>query len=391
MRFYFLCPAGLATGGTELIHQVCQCLGQMRLECYIVYPDMDGIHCPTPDTFLKYNVKYVSRYIDAADSVLVMAETQVHLIDECKKGIPVIWWLSVNNYYKSYANRLSEENIDIFELKARPEVIHFVQSHYAADFLVNGLGIDRYYFLKDYINDDIFKIADECKTYAKDNICLYNPKKGYESLKNVINNCRKDIKWVPLVGMTPEQVAETMCGSKVYIDFGEHPGKDRIPREATLCGCCIITNTLGSAAYKGDVNIPDKYKITDMDDTQKTLDIIYELIDNYEEHCAEYDLYRREIVGEKAEFINDLYNVVNIIKDKVTLNLSKEGDRQPLHDAVFEDMRRVLKLMDECLIKAIEQNQNIHNGDTINELLNLDYLLQITREITYASIIELSK
>lgn len=30
----------------------------------------------------------------------------------------------------------------------------------------------------------------------------------------------------------------TMRKAKVYIDFGFHPGKDRIPREAVMCGAC---------------------------------------------------------------------------------------------------------------------------------------------------------
>ena len=50
--------------------------------------------------------------------------------------------------------------------------------------------------------------------------------------------------------MTPEQVVDLMSESKVYIDFGNHPGKDRIPREAVINGCCVITGVRGSARFK---------------------------------------------------------------------------------------------------------------------------------------------
>ena len=33
-----------------------------------------------------------------------------------------------------------------------------------------------------------------------------------------------------LIGMTTEEMRSCMSKSKVYIDFGNHPGKDRIPR-----------------------------------------------------------------------------------------------------------------------------------------------------------------
>jgi len=33
---------------------------------------------------------------------------------------------------------------------------------------------------------------------------------------------------------------------QVYIDFGHHPGQDRLPREAVQCGCVVITGKRGS-------------------------------------------------------------------------------------------------------------------------------------------------
>ena len=61
-------------------------------------------------------------------------------------------------------------------------------------------------------------------------------------------------RWVPIQNMTPVEVASLLGRSKVYIDFGAHPGRDRIPREAALCGCVVITGTQGSVALT--VNLP---------------------------------------------------------------------------------------------------------------------------------------
>lgn len=48
---------------------------------------------------------------------------------------------------------------------------------------------------------------------------------------------------------------------KVYIDFGQHPGMDRIPREAAACGCLVLVGERGSASYFNDVPLPAEYKI----------------------------------------------------------------------------------------------------------------------------------
>ena len=48
------------------------------------------------------------------------------------------------------------------------------------------------------------------------------------------------------------------------MDFGYHPGKDRMPREAALFGNCIITNQKGSAKNNLDIPIKSKYKFSEV-------------------------------------------------------------------------------------------------------------------------------
>ena len=71
-----------------------------------------------------------------------------------------------------------------------------------------------------------------------------------------------------------------LARAKVYIDFGNHPGKDRIPREARMQGCIVITGKNGSAKYFEDVPIEEKF-----DKSPKNISVISTLIkqifDNY--------------------------------------------------------------------------------------------------------------
>ena len=43
------------------------------------------------------------------------------------------------------------------------------------------------------------------------------------------------------------QIIQILSRSKIYIDFGFHPGVDHLPREAAILKNCIITNKEGSA------------------------------------------------------------------------------------------------------------------------------------------------
>ena len=52
---------------------------------------------------------------------------------------------------------------------------------------------------------------------------------------------------IKLSGFNTKQIINIYNKTKVYLDFGYHPGKDRMPREAALFNNCIITNKKGSA------------------------------------------------------------------------------------------------------------------------------------------------
>jgi glycosyltransferase involved in cell wall biosynthesis len=110
--------------------------------------------------------------------------------------------------------------------------------------------------------------------------------------------------------MTPAQVGEHLRMAKVYIDFGNHPGKDRIPREAALSGCCVITGRNGSAAYQKDVPIPENYKFYDgIKQADEIIEMIRSIFNNYEKVNIDFDSYRTIIRKEKETFTKDVKNI----------------------------------------------------------------------------------
>ena len=116
--------------------------------------------------------------------------------------------------------------------------------------------------------------------------------------------------WVPIVNMTNEEVVDLLKTSKVYIDFGNHPGKDRFPREAAYCGCCNITGKTGSANYFEDVKIKDSYKFDDLEKSiPSIIRTIESCLEDFEKHQKEFDVYRSMIKDEKSSFEKDVRKI----------------------------------------------------------------------------------
>ena len=128
-------------------------------------------------------------------------------------------------------------------------LIHLVQSEYARNHCKYlGISGDKIKYLGDYLRDEFIENALKTCEIEKQNMVAYNPKKGMEFTKKLIS-LAPDIEWIPLQGLTPDEMSLLLRSVKVYIDFGEHPGMDRIPREAAISGCCVITGRIISCCH----------------------------------------------------------------------------------------------------------------------------------------------
>lgn len=389
MRFFIVCPAYVVTGGTELLHQLSLQLSTRGVENYMLYTDVKQGIPPTPDAFMKYNVKYTTYFVDHRTSVLIVPETLIEMTDQCKKGKKVIWWLSADNYLSSYSDEIRrQDKLDIFGLRENTDILHFAQSRYAAEFIKKQFAVREPYLLGDYISDVIQNTAIQYNgSLPRENICLYNPRKGEENLRDIRDRCRQDIQWIPLQGLQPDEMAMLMCRAKVYIDFGSHRGKDRIPREAAVCGCCIITNKEGSAMYAEDVGIPEKYKIANMMDYDGTLRVIYDLVDNYSERIVEYEGYVASILGEKARFEKETAAMLDVVSsDDVFPAPEWKGSR---YDNMIENLRVLADRVGTCYGNVMDLYALQDIDSATKELLKVEGYLSMLRESGYSMIYDM--
>ncbi|MBE5871415.1 MAG: hypothetical protein E7294_09170 [Lachnospiraceae bacterium] len=304
-RIYVLCPAYHKTGGPEVAHQLVYWINNLGGDAYIAYGNTERYKIWTNKELYKYVRGHVTRYEDISDieeNLVIVPESAIDYVFMTKKVRIFLWWLSVDNLHTNVDVSDKRELLGCIDQRVDK---HLVQSAYAADFLKkNGIDRVRISRLADYLNDTY--LNNDIKKEKKENIVVFNPKKGVDFTKKIILNAQ-NIKFVPLSNMTTEEVHHLLMKAKVYIDFGNHPGKDRIPREAVMSGCVVITGKRGSAAFYEDVPIPEEFKF---EDDEKMLDSIIgkinESLERYEKTVIKYRDYQKRISGEKAEFIEDV-------------------------------------------------------------------------------------
>ena len=176
------------------------------------------------------------------------------------------------------------------------------QSVYAKEYCIcHGVKAKTLLSLSDYISARYLE-DDHLNTADRKEWVLYSPKRGREFTGKLIN-AAPELAWIPIEKMSSSQVFDLMCHSMVYIDFGTHPGKDRLPREAAMCGCCVITGRRGSAGYVEDVGIPEEFRFSERtEDIPLILDAIRDCMTGFKEKQRLFESYRESIRLEKADF-----------------------------------------------------------------------------------------
>jgi len=301
--------AGQSTGGAELLHQLAHVLGAAGLRAHILYFPFDRAH--GHHAALGMYAFDIIRIEDVPDdAVMVFSEVSSYQIARFPGREIVFWWLSVDNYFASrktkywVANRLAPwAFLDMAKPRQRDRIHHHLfQSEYARLFL-EKVGAPRVAHLGDYINDAFFAAALGVDIDRKENILLYNPAKGLEVTRRLLAAPR-NYEAIPISGLSRAEVIGLLTRAKIYIDFGNHPGQDRIPREAATLGCCVITNRRGSAANAFDIPIPDLYKINEASPTfiARAHDLIGDILERFPHHHARFAAYRDMIAHQKTDF-----------------------------------------------------------------------------------------
>lgn len=292
MRIKIAVPHNTVTGGIELLHQVAAELNKYDGVTADIWYMYDTNVTDIPDDYLVYGNSVNNVLHD--DDILMFPEIWADYTNEPRyaKYKKIVYWESVDNYFPHTPR-------DRW-YKFGKDTLHISQTEYSNRFLADVVKTDEVIEITDYVNDDYL----DCDISGKrDPVVLYNPAKGMEFTDKVIE-LAAGVAFKPITGMARKEILELMKKSMVWIDFGNFPGKDRLPREAGACGMCLITGKRGSAKYHKDMGIPDEYKIDNANfaDVQEVVDKIRDLLEHFDERQELYSAYRKRLKQERTEF-----------------------------------------------------------------------------------------
>ncbi|SFG79933.1 hypothetical protein [Oribacterium sp. WCC10] len=318
-KVYVQCAAGLATGGPELLHQFASYLISRGVSAYMLYT---GKKCEDPvcDCYKHYHIPYTDSVENDEKNILIISETATDVLyhDDLKPR-KIIWWLSVDNFFKFNAANyikiseaaLEKKFIRYYAFEPEMRVEHWAQSEYAKQFLMfNGVPESDIKMVTDYLNliflDDLVAKRGTHEEILKEDMVLFNPKKGLEFTQKLMEYA-PDITWKPIINMTRAEVLQSLYRAKVYIDFGNHPGKDRLPREAAVSGAVVITGKRGAAGNSVDVPVSDSYKFEDCDEAiPKIVEKIRYAFKEYDKCVPDFSDYIDSVFREPLKFRNEV-------------------------------------------------------------------------------------
>ena len=315
-KIQVVAPSGLRSGGPESLHNLVFQINALGIKSELVYFPYKQ----------QYDVTFgYENYIpcafdinDEASTLIIFPETLCMLGFALKNATVAIWWLSVDHFtqrqYYSFRDNLRYLRFAIrrhrpfLGVRSLHKFIHFSKSTYDENYLnKNGLSFLR---LTGPISADYY--SHKPTANIRRSVILYNPKKGYEVTAFLKNNFSQ-FKFISLDNQSTQELIDIYSTSKLYIDFGNHPGKERMPREAVVLGCCLLTGVFGSASNDLDIPIPRKYKLD-----PSTPDFFYKfqlsigaIFNNFEIASLDFQDFKNEIISEQQQQINDLKIIIN--------------------------------------------------------------------------------
>jgi hypothetical protein len=310
VRFILYTPRGVKTGGPEALHQLHHAIKTLGYESYLL---------PTWGTSTKkvvleydiYNPIYINWRDLNRDDILIIPEYFKKIPCYLSKRIGAIayWWLSVDNSpfadqtseikspniswtirlesverqrklsirkFKNIPNFIKfETKILMFKVKQNiyekisSEIVlntclHIFQSHYAREFVFSNLQFNGL-MVSDYTRElptRPIKESMQIQKVKKGGFTVaYNSSKGLANILALKNYLPQEIVLVPLQGLTHQQLINTFEKVDLYLDLGNLPGKDRLPREAILSGCPVMVSKLGAGQNLLDFPTSNEYKL----------------------------------------------------------------------------------------------------------------------------------
>ena len=338
---YVLCPPNSVTGGPDALHQMVYYLNRSGIPAKIAYMmdttliRYEDIAIPEPYRCYVGSFMLDTGITDTEEDAVVIPEAFSSLARRYRRAKVFIWWLSVdNNHVRDYrfrkllfllktpfffaANRKNLKRAKqyyAFRLHNGPyrfggrhgNTEHLCASHYAYDYVSSRTDEKVLLCIEPISKAFLDAYRAGTPEGEREQVVLYNPRKSMPFVEQFTKHY-PDIPFLPLTGMTQQELIEKYRQSMVYLDFGPFPGAERMPKEAVLFGCVVITGRNGASAFYEDVVIGDAYKFGN-DEYSAVYGRIRDIFGSYETAVKDMADYRRTVLSLETAFETSLRSV----------------------------------------------------------------------------------
>ncbi|GAA2002623.1 hypothetical protein [Microbacterium ulmi] len=278
--------------------------------------------------YAVYDAPEVPSYEDRSDSAVVVPEIAIDRLARVRHATRICWWLSID---KSLAFRFARERGDIAQgfgsdldihglsrlsarmRSARPRrgliqsSIHLAQSQYAWAYLFATHNVLPR-LVSDYIRPERTGSDPPIAPEDRGPTIAFNPLKGHALTSRVMKASPPAITWIPLEKMSPAGVGDALARSAVYLDLGQQPGRDRLPREAALRFAVSIVAQRGAGAFVEDTPIPSQHRVDPRrpDFLESTLSLIEDVFGAPRAHVDLQGPYREWVRTGQSVFVSEV-------------------------------------------------------------------------------------
>jgi len=359
MAIFVFVPAQIYTGGVTALYQLCKNLNNY-IDTKVAFIDTlsdEKIESYIHQNYLHFRCDHVSQseVHDRKDHIIVIPEVRPDLIAKYKFSKKIFYWLSVDNFLKSIfpinrsiivkllihllprgrydlvwfaglskfkqylkhdhtyrilANAVIGEYYSSFardeKIQIPPADIHLLQSYYVYYFLTNFIEKSKMFILHEPLEDDYLNFSVSID--RKEDIVTWNTRKAYPITLKIIKALKKNkVHVVDLENVGKGNMINILGKSKIFIDIGIHPGRDRPPREAVALGNIVIVNNHGGCFYYDDCMIEKPFKVDCYTesrcniDPKKVAEDIQHYMENYEYYYKKYFTKFRDYIFEEPK------------------------------------------------------------------------------------------
>lgn len=340
MKIYIICPYK-KSGGPRSLHQLGNKLIDRGIDTYVYY-GYRGIHYETDQLlYADSKMKIAENIEDRKENMLIVPEIDTGWLNNFHNVKGTIWWLSLHFYLENNIWRRSKFRTKLlgqphffaylryFRDKLKEPVVNYVTPE-------NLRNVTYHLYNCEYVHDYLLKqgVQKSKMSYLcgpidikekdnflinKGNLILYNPAKASPYILRKVLKYMKDnypnYELKALHNLSHKDVLQYLASAKVYLDLGYFPGPERIPREASMSYCNIITSTMGAAANDEDVPIPQKFKFAlNKKNVPKICKLMVDMCNNYNEYLHYYDRYRDKTLSQINNFDLEINNFIKALQ-----------------------------------------------------------------------------